>query len=146
MGRSETPAPVSKTMVDEGVAVAPASAAGSTILEEPAGVDHVDAKVAAATEKTAGSLALSDALTFGAVPKPTLLNERGRSPKVGLPGDIVPTMAQGTGVRTLDDTIIELLRPMIRQWLDDNMPRMVEKALRIEVAASVKSKIDQSKH
>jgi len=27
---------------------------------------------------------------------------------------------------------------MLRQWLADNMPRMVEKALHIEVAESVK--------
>ena len=36
--------------------------------------------------------------------------------------------------RTLDDTAAELLRPMLRQWLDDNMPRIVEKALSIEMA------------
>lgn len=37
-------------------------------------------------------------------------------------------------VRTLDDTAAELLRPMLRHWLDENMPRIVEKALRIELA------------
>lgn len=39
-----------------------------------------------------------------------------------------------TPVRTLDDTAAELLRPMLRQWLDSNMPRIVERALRIELA------------
>jgi cell pole-organizing protein PopZ len=29
-----------------------------------------------------------------------------------------------------DDAVADLLRPMLRQWLDDNMPRIVEKALR----------------
>jgi len=38
---------------------------------------------------------------------------------------------------TLDDTAAELLRPMLRQWLDDNMPRIVERALRIELAETV---------
>jgi hypothetical protein len=28
---------------------------------------------------------------------------------------------------------------MLRQWLADNMPRMVEKALHIEIAESVKA-------
>ena len=37
-------------------------------------------------------------------------------------------------MRTLDDTAAELLRPMLRHWLDENMPRIVEKALRIELA------------
>jgi cell pole-organizing protein PopZ len=45
--------------------------------------------------------------------------------------------AQGDG--TIEDTTAELLRPMLRQWLADNMPRMVEKALHIEVAESVKT-------
>jgi uncharacterized protein len=40
---------------------------------------------------------------------------------------------------TIDDTTADLLRPMLRQWLADNMPRMVEKALHIEVAESVKT-------
>jgi cell pole-organizing protein PopZ len=29
-----------------------------------------------------------------------------------------------------EEVVAELLRPMLRQWLDDNMPRIVEKALR----------------
>jgi uncharacterized protein len=39
---------------------------------------------------------------------------------------------------TIEDTTAELLRPMLRAWLADNMPRMVEKALHIEVAESVR--------
>lgn len=39
----------------------------------------------------------------------------------------------------IEDATAELLRPMLRQWLADNMPRMVEKALHIEVAESVRS-------
>jgi cell pole-organizing protein PopZ len=67
-------------------------------------------------------------------------------------GELVASPPPIGGVRTLDDTIIELLRPMIRQWLDDNMPRMVEKALRVELAASLEAratppgKAESSKH
>ncbi len=48
---------------------------------------------------------------------------------------------------TLDDTAAELLRPMLRQWLDDNMPRIVERALRIELtdAVTVAAKSDGGK-
>jgi cell pole-organizing protein PopZ len=35
-----------------------------------------------------------------------------------------------------DETAVELLRPMLRHWLDSNMPRIVEKALRAELAAN----------
>ncbi len=50
------------------------------------------------------------------------------------PGGGADVMA-GNG--SIEDATAELLRPMLRQWLTDNMPRMVEKALHIEVAASV---------
>lgn len=36
----------------------------------------------------------------------------------------------------IEDATADLLRPMLRQWLAENMPRMVEKALHIEVAES----------
>lgn len=39
---------------------------------------------------------------------------------------------------TIEDATADLLRPMLRQWLAENMPRMVEKALHIEVAQSVR--------
>ncbi len=35
--------------------------------------------------------------------------------------------------------VAELLRPMLREWLEANMPRMVEKALRIELAEGLKT-------
>jgi cell pole-organizing protein PopZ len=37
----------------------------------------------------------------------------------------------------LDDRMASLLRPMLRQWLDANMPRIVEKALRVEMAGGI---------
>jgi hypothetical protein len=49
-----------------------------------------------------------------------------------------PAPAPHEAVRTLEETVSELLRPMLRQWLDANMPRIVEKALRIEMAESLK--------
>lgn len=48
-----------------------------------------------------------------------------------------PTGVEATG--TIEDTTADLLRPMLRQWLADNMPRMVEKALHIEIAESIKA-------
>jgi cell pole-organizing protein PopZ len=37
-------------------------------------------------------------------------------------------------VRTLEDAVADMVRPMLQQWITDNMPRIVEKALRGEVA------------
>ena len=36
--------------------------------------------------------------------------------------------------RTMEDTVAELLRPMLKSWLAENMPKIVEKALRKEIA------------
>lgn len=78
-----------------------------------------------------------------AVSKPALMPDRAKPPAKPPVGELVTQVAAAGGaVRTLDDTIIDLLRPMIRQWLDDNMPRMVEKALRIELAASLQGKAE----
>ncbi|MGD9785299.1 MAG: DUF2497 domain-containing protein [Hyphomicrobiaceae bacterium] len=47
--------------------------------------------------------------------------------------------ALGGNVRTIEDMVAELLRPMLREWLAENMPRIVEKALRIELAEGLKT-------
>ena len=35
--------------------------------------------------------------------------------------------------RTLDDLVREMLRPMLKAWLDDNLPNMVERMVRAEI-------------
>ena len=35
--------------------------------------------------------------------------------------------------RTLEDLVREMLRPMLKGWLDDNLPAMVERLVRAEI-------------
>ena len=42
----------------------------------------------------------------------------------------IPTQAS----RTLEDAVREMLRPLLVQWLNDNMPRILENAIREEIA------------
>ena len=35
--------------------------------------------------------------------------------------------------RTLEDLVKEMLRPMLRSWLDDNLPKLVEKIVRADI-------------
>lgn len=35
--------------------------------------------------------------------------------------------------RTIDDLVADMLRPMLKQWLDDNLPTLVEKIVRAEI-------------
>ena len=44
--------------------------------------------------------------------------------------------AQANG--TLEDNLRAMLRPIIKEWLDENMPRILENAIREELAASAK--------
>ncbi len=78
--------------------------AGKTRPASPAAVIATPAVVAQPGAKSGG------------VPKPA--------------GQAMPGIPQ----RSMEDTVTELLRPMLRQWLDDNLPRIVEKVLRVEVA------------
>jgi hypothetical protein len=56
-----------------------------------------------------------------------------------IPQNASPPPASGVPVMgSIEDATADLLRPMLRQWLAENMPRMVEKALHIEVAESVR--------
>ena len=46
------------------------------------------------------------------------------------------TLAQtvlSSNARTLEDLVKEMLRPMLRSWLDDNLPGLVEKIVRAEI-------------
>ena len=39
----------------------------------------------------------------------------------------------GNNARTLEDLVREMLRPMLKGWLDDNLPNMVERIVRAEI-------------
>ena len=42
-------------------------------------------------------------------------------------------LARATGDKSIEDMTRELLRVMLKQWLDDNLPQMVEKLVREEI-------------
>src|SRR5688572_4968434 len=39
----------------------------------------------------------------------------------------------GNNARTLEDLVKEMLRPMLKSWLDDNLPGLVERLVRAEI-------------
>ena len=46
-----------------------------------------------------------------------------------------PSAAQAATARSLEDMVTEMVKPMLQRWIDDNMPRIIEKALRSETQA-----------
>lgn len=45
-----------------------------------------------------------------------------------------PSHSPSQGGRTLEDAVREMLRPLLVQWLNENMPRIIETAIREEIA------------
>jgi hypothetical protein len=48
-------------------------------------------------------------------------------------GKLTDTLIQRGGERSIDDLTRELLRPMLKHWLDLNLPRLVEALVREEI-------------
>jgi cell pole-organizing protein PopZ len=51
------------------------------------------------------------------------------------------TIAMPAHGRTLEDVVRELLRPMLQQWLDDNLPGIVQEAVQAEVERISRSRV-----
>ena len=49
-----------------------------------------------------------------------------------LSSNLVSTVSSGNA-RTLEDLVKEMLRPMLKAWLDDNLPGLVERLVRAEI-------------
>jgi cell pole-organizing protein PopZ len=122
--RSMAPAPVqpsARAPVIEQIELTPEPA-----LESPAHpeVSEPASDPLAAAQSALGALALGLAAPSGNQTNGALTHHT----------DFSEVAAIGGPRRSLDDSIVEMLGPMVRQWLDANLPEMVEKALRQELA------------
>ncbi len=115
---SPSPTPHSPTSASDGPVPAFATAEDLVAMEAPASL-------------TAAIVASYPALPTEAISEPPAHVP----PPVPAPAAPLPAQASAP----IEDSTADLLRPMLRQWLAENMPRMVEKALHIEVAESVKT-------
>jgi cell pole-organizing protein PopZ len=75
-----------------------------------------------------------DVLAHGLAVQSDLSRVRVLNQPVPLPPEGA-AITTSSGARTLEDAVADLLRPMLRQWLDSNMPGIIEKALRSELSA-----------
>ncbi len=57
---------------------------------------------------------------------------------VSRPRDKGPELPLGEVNRTLEDMVRELIRPMLKTWLDDNLPPLIERLVREEITRLVR--------
>lgn len=105
----------------------PPAAAG-----EAAAANPTASPIEARGEATASSPAARDMVTVGGTPAGALLS-----------ADVGAKVAQSFGAlseaveaeprRSFDEIAEEMLRPMLREWLDDNLPTLVERLVREEI-------------
>jgi len=67
-----------------------------------------------------------------ATPDPALISTNTRS-AVDSAFSSLANIVLGQNARTLEDLVKEMLRPMLKSWLDDNLPGMVERIVRAEI-------------
>lgn len=63
---------------------------------------------------------------------PSLLSERATAAVTSAFGSLAHTVLT-QNARTLEDLVGEMLRPMLKAWLDDNLPVIVERLVRAEI-------------
>ena len=56
-------------------------------------------------------------------------------------GHLSEAIAMPSGERTLEDVVRELLRPLLKAWLDENLPRIVEAKVAEEVERIARSRV-----
>jgi len=99
------------------------------IVEEPVVVEAT--LVSEARESSAWE---SESAPWAGAPEPLIEPERpGGRVNGGTHTAASPLEASS---KTLEDSVKDMLRPMLRQWLDENMPRMVTAALKDELGDS----------
>ena len=61
-----------------------------------------------------------------------VVEERKTAPAPAAPA--MPAVALGAGNKTIEDLVKELLRPMLKDWIDRSLPPMVEQLVEREIA------------
>ena len=65
-------------------------------------------------------------------PRPSLMSESATAAVTSAFGNLAHTVLM-QNARTLDDLVREMLRPMLKNWLDENLPTIVERLVRAEI-------------
>ena len=48
-------------------------------------------------------------------------------------GVLASSLASGSGGRTIEEIVSDMLKPMLKDWLDENLPSLVERLVAEEI-------------
>ena len=126
--------------------VAPAAAAAPAPPKTDEEIDAMLAHLRGTSRQPEAAIRESAPTEATAAPEPApaletrrpALDERGllsaaTTAAVDAAFDTLARTAQARGGRTLEEVVSELLRPMLKSWLDENLPEMVERLVRAEI-------------
>ncbi len=83
-------------------------------------------------QAAAGKPAAAPQRQGGPAEQRPLLSDRSNAAVSGAFGTLTHTIL-AQHARTLDDLVAEMLRPMLKEWLDDNLPPLVERLVKEEI-------------
>ncbi|WP_287958905.1 DUF2497 domain-containing protein [Filomicrobium sp.] len=104
--------------------------------------EKIDSKTAEAAAGPSDTKKVEAEKVVGASVKPVSGATNLGAPLVSVSGKEAAAKTGAAAGRSLEDAVMELLRPMLREWLDDNLPRIIEDTVRREVSNAVKVKTD----
>ena len=116
-------------------------------VEEPAEVVEEEALELTEKVETLGDLDVfpASAPEPVAVAAPSaignLVGERASTAAASAFGALSAAITMPRGDRTLEDVVRELLRPLLQQWLDDNLPNIVQQAVEAEVERIARGRV-----
>ena len=74
-------------------------------------------------------------------PVESLVSEHAATAAASAFGQLSAAIAMPRSDRTLEDVVRELLRPLLQQWLDDNLPAIVQQSVEAEVARIARGRV-----
>ena len=102
--------------------------------EDAADLDFVDAETQADDPETDVDFAVPSADPEPKGETPNLLSPDAQATASAAFGALASTMlSHSGGARTLEEIVEDLLRPLLKAWLDQNLPPLVEKLVREEI-------------
>ncbi len=139
----EPPAPVEAVVEPEPeIVVAPPIIAPPEPVAEIADLeDDLELTEKVETSGDLDILSVEEAAAPPPPPMPTLVSDIVAAAAAASFGHLSATIAMPASVRTLEDVVREMLTPLLQQWLDANLPGIVQEAVQAEVDRIARSRV-----